>query len=78
MSRLEATEPRFSVCVQHTDFEVSLELHKIYRVLTDDEAEKVGLLRVTDESGEAYLYPETYFVAIDLPEALRDALLHAA
>ena len=78
MDELRATDPRFVVCIQNTDYEVSLELHKLYRVLTDDAAEKVGFLRVLDESGEDYLYPEAYFVAIDLPEALRDMLLHAA
>ena len=78
MNERETTEPRFAVCVQNKDYEVSLELHKLYRVLADGEAQKAGLLRVVDESGEDYLYPKTYFVAIDVPEALKDVLLHAA
>ena len=41
MSRLAATEPRFAVCV-YIGFEVLLELHKLYRVLPDDEAQTSG------------------------------------
>ena len=78
MAELGATDPRFVVCIQNTDYEVSLELHKLYRVLNDDEAQKLGFLRVVDESGEDYLYPEAYFVVIDLPQALKDVLLPAA
>ena len=78
VNSLAATDLRFSVCVQNTGSQVSLTLHKIYRVLPDDEARKLGFLRVIDESGEAYLYPKTYFVAVDLPEALKTMLLRAA
>ena len=73
----EPAEPRFAVCIQNTDYKVSLELHKLYRVLDDNEAQ-TGLLRIVDESGKDYLYPETYFVTIEIPEALKAVLLHAA
>ena len=78
MDDSKVTELRFAVCIQNTDYEVSLELRKLYRILSDSEAQKAGLLRVVDESGEDYLYPESYFVALDMPEALKDVLLHAA
>ena len=39
----------------------SLELGKNYRVLPDSEAVQHGMLRVVDESGEDYLYPQEYF-----------------
>ena len=29
-----------------------------------------GFVRVVDESGEDYLYPTGYFVAVDLPQAV--------
>ena len=48
--------------------EVSLQLWKIYKTLRDDDARSEGLLRVIDESGEDYLFPEENFVPIDLPE----------
>ena len=58
---------RFAVCIDNSDYPASLELHKIYRVLVDRQAEADGDLRVVDESGEDYLYEADRFLAIDLP-----------
>ncbi|MEJ7873203.1 MAG: hypothetical protein WKF67_13175 [Rubrobacteraceae bacterium] len=69
---------RFAVCVNSTAYPVSLELHKIYRVLPDEEAESDGDLRVVDESGEDYLYPAEYFVLAELPQAVEKSLLQEA
>jgi hypothetical protein len=49
--------PRLAVCFNNTDYPASLELHKIYWVLPDEDAAKDDDLRVIDESGEDYLYP---------------------
>ncbi len=46
---------------------VELEVHKIYRVLPDEEAVEDGDLRIIDESGEDYLYPAEYFVLVEVP-----------
>lgn len=54
-------KPSFAVCVDNSEYPASLELHKIYRVLPDQDAERDGDLRVVDESDEDYLYPATYF-----------------
>ena len=62
-----ASTPRFAICVDNSEYPASLELHKVYRVLLDKEAERHGDLRVVDESGEDYLYPADYFVLVDLP-----------
>jgi hypothetical protein len=32
------------------------------------------MLRIVDESGEDYLYPAKFFMALDLPQPLRSAL----
>jgi hypothetical protein len=73
---------RFAICVDNSEFPASLELHKVYRVLQDKEAERHGDLRVVDESGEDYLFPADYFVLIDLPRrtvrALKKAYVRAA
>jgi len=69
---------RFAVCITNEDYEASLELHKIYRVISDEDAEVDGDLRVIDESGEDYLYPADWFVFIELPHALEKSLLRAA
>jgi hypothetical protein len=46
-------------------------VRKIYRVLPDPGARTHGLLRIVDESGEDYLYPEDLFVPIEVPTAAR-------
>lgn len=69
---------QFAVCVHNEDYPASLELHKIYRVLPDNDANVDGDLRVIDESGEDYLYPAEYFVLIELPQAVEKSLLRAA
>ncbi|PYS93534.1 MAG: hypothetical protein DMF64_04855 [Acidobacteria bacterium] len=69
---------KFAVCVNNTDYAASLELHKIYRVLPDEDAALEGDIRVIDESGEDYLYPAEWFVPIELPQAVEKSLLQAA
>ena len=69
--------PGYVVCVDNGDYPASLELHKIYRTLPDDEAARTGDLRVVDESGEDYLFPVDSFVAINPPDQVRAALLRA-
>lgn len=69
---------QFAVCVNNTDYPVALELHKIYRVLADEDAAEDGDIRVIDESGEDYLYPAEYFVLVDLPQSVEKSLLEAA
>lgn len=61
---------QFAVCVQTGAYRASLERWKIYRVLGDAEAARHQQLRVVDESGEDYLYPQEYFSLIDLPPKL--------
>ncbi len=61
------------LCVENRDCK-DLERRKIYQVLPDDEASKEGYLRVIDESGEYYLYPESYFILLQLPREAQEAL----
>ena len=68
---------KFAVCVQNTDYAASLILRKLYQVLPDDTAAAHGYLRLVDESGEDYLYPDTWFSPIELPETLKQSLLTA-
>lgn len=69
---------RFAVCVNNAEYPASLELHKIYRVLADEDAEVDGDLRIVDESGEDYLYPAEHFVLTALPQAVEKSLLQEA
>jgi len=63
----------FMLCIENKDCQ-DLERRKIYRVLLDSEASKEGYVRVIDESGEDYLYPESYFISIQLPKKAQEAL----
>ena len=69
--------PEFVVCINNSNYPASLELHKIYRVVTDKEANVKGDIRVIDESGEDYLYPSSYFVPIQVPQSVEESLLKA-
>lgn len=65
----------FVVCIKNTGYPASLELHKIYRVLPDEDAAEDGDIRVVDESGEDYLYPASCFAAIQVPTEVEKSLL---
>lgn len=73
----QKTESRFVLCIRKDDCD-DLEPRKIYQVLPDESSAADGYIRVIDESGEDYLYPQDYFVPIDLPQAAQKALLSAA
>ncbi len=64
----------FMICVENRGYEASLETRKIYEVLTDKTAEKHHQIRVIDESGEDYLYPEKYFAPVRLPLFTKEKL----
>jgi hypothetical protein len=69
---------QFVVCVANDGYPASLELHKIYRVLPDKQAQRDGDLRIIDESGEDYLYPSKWFVPVKIPQAVKTSLLGAS
>ena len=66
------------VCVDNEGYAASLEKQKIYIALRDAGAEKHGLVRIVDESGDDYLYPKAFFRSIALPQSVRKAVLAAA
>jgi hypothetical protein len=74
----KSTIKQLVICVSNVGYAVSLEKRKIYIALRDANANKHGLLRIVDESGDDYLYPKNFFRAISLPQAVRKAVLAAA
>jgi len=76
--KMMKTENRFAICVQNEGYPASLELWKVYRVLPDKKAAEHQLVRIVDESGEDYLYDQTWFVPIKLPQAAKEAMLAAS
>jgi len=67
-------QTHFALCIHKGDDD--LELRRAYAVLpaADNEA---GFLRVVDESGEDYLYPDEYFVRLELPSSIEQTLMAA-
>ena len=76
--RPKSPSTKFLLCVKNEGYPVALEVRKLYRVLLDPTAAAHRLVRVIDESGEDYLYPEDYFVRIELPLAVKRAFSQAS
>ena len=70
-------EKQFVVCISNKGYVASLELRKLYESISDENAAKFHQIRVIDESGEDYLYPEEYFVPVQLRQAAERAVLRA-
>lgn len=64
----------YVICINNSEYPASLELHKLYRVIPDEDALQDGDLRIIDESGEDYLYPTEYFLALNLPKKTKQQL----
>ena len=64
---------KFVVCIRNNDCP-DLEVGKVYRVLPDKKAATEGYLRVIDESGDDYLYPESHLTPVRLSRKAQDAL----
>ena len=78
MGETKRVSRRYAVCIENKGHEASLERNKLYVLLPDRRAEADGLVRVIDEDGEDYLYPAAWFVAVEVPKAVRASLLRAS
>ncbi|MEK6656639.1 MAG: hypothetical protein AABY58_04285 [Nitrospirota bacterium] len=78
MSITQEKQVKFAICINNDNYAVSLERRKIYQIIPDEEASKHHQLRVIDESGEDYLYPEECFIFIELHGATELAVIKAA
>lgn len=74
MKTTRRSTPRFAICVDNSEYPASLELHKLYPVIPDEDFKKDGDLRIIDKSGEDYLYPADYFRVIDVPGGIARVL----
>jgi hypothetical protein len=60
---------QFAICTRNDECE-DLETLKIYQTLADESATQAGYIRVIDESGEDYLYPENDFMLVDFSKVV--------
>jgi hypothetical protein len=72
MTRKKKTA-HYLLCIKNDAYPASLEVRKVYRTIPDSTAAGRRFVRVIDESGEDYLYPEDMFVPIDVPSAAKKA-----
>ena len=77
LKRRRRSQLKFVLCIKNKDCEDS-EVRKMYRVLPDRTASQDDLLRIVDESGQDYLYPAAYFIAIELSSEIEKALVLAS
>lgn len=68
-------EPKFVVCLNNEGFAASLEIGKLYQIIPDAEAEKLGGLRVIDEDGEDYFYDAEMFCPLQVPPIVAQTLI---
>jgi hypothetical protein len=66
---------RFALCLDNSDYEVSLIPGKVYRVVPDQKAARDDLVRIVDESGEDYLYHKSHFAFVDFPKSVEIKLM---
>ncbi|MCY7377051.1 MAG: hypothetical protein LH472_13915 [Pyrinomonadaceae bacterium] len=70
-------EPQFVVCLNNEGYLASLEIGKLYQIIPDEEAEKLGGLRVIDEDGEDYFYDAEMFCPLQVPPIVAQKLISA-
>ena len=68
---------QFAICITTDDTDL-LTPRRIYRVLPDDSAARSHYVRVIDNEGEDYLYPADYFIFMEFPHEVAQALLQAS
>ena len=69
---------KFVICIDNSDFPVSLEIRKIYKAIPDSDAANTDQIRVIDESGEDYLYPISCFIDANLSPETQEAVAKVA
>jgi hypothetical protein len=63
----QESETRFAMCINDGGYVDDLKVRTVYQVLPDESAARSNYIRVTDETGEDYLYPANLFVPIEVP-----------
>ncbi|NEP11777.1 MAG: hypothetical protein F6K14_16510 [Symploca sp. SIO2C1] len=62
------------ICLRNEGCE-DLTRFKVYQVLPDSSAARDNYIRVVDDCGEDYLYPEDYFLPVEFPQGIEEVLL---
>jgi len=68
---------QFAICIRSDDPDM-LTPRRVYEVLPDESAARSKYIRVIDNEGEDYLYPAAYFMFVEFPPSVQQALLQAS
>jgi hypothetical protein len=77
MSGQQHVPVQFAICIKTDDADL-LTPRRIYQVLPDESAARSHYVRVIDNEGEDYLYPADYFIFMEFPQDVTQALLQAS
>lgn len=78
MKKAKPEQIIFALCLDNSGYPASLEIGKLYQVVSNIKTEKLGYLRVIDESGEDYAFTSNRFHLVTLPLPVQQALLSVA
>jgi hypothetical protein len=65
---------RYAMCLENQGYAASLEKRKVYEIRPPAPNDPEFMVRVVDESGEAYLFPAKWFAPLELPAKARRPL----
>ena len=65
---------KYVICFNNEGYAASLEVRKLYELIPDAKAEARNCIRIVDEDGEDYVYPEKMFMAMEISESVSRAL----
>ncbi len=65
---------KYVICLNNEGYAASLEVRKLYELLPDQKAEAMHCIRIVDEDGEDYVYPEKLFMPMEVSESVYRAL----
>jgi hypothetical protein len=77
MKEQQHQAPKFAICIKTDDADL-LTPRRIYQILPDESAAASQYIRVIDNEGEDYLYPAGYFIFMEFPREVEQALLQAS
>ncbi|MBI5626892.1 MAG: hypothetical protein HY935_06835 [Nitrosomonadales bacterium] len=65
---------KYVICLSNEGYAASLEVRKLYELIPDPKAAAMHCIRIVDEDGEDYLYPENLFMPMEGSETVSRAL----
>jgi len=58
----------YVMCIANGGNLISLTLRRVYKVIPDEKAAKRKMIRIVDDTGEAYVFSASCFVPVQIPE----------